>query len=38
MSADLSQVRQFAGGQVFRGTVVNQCLFEAQQALRQVGK
>jgi hypothetical protein len=38
VSANLSQVRQFAGGQVFSGTMVNQCLFEAQQALRQVGK
>jgi hypothetical protein len=34
----LAQVRGFAAGQIFSGTVVNQCLFEAQQALRQVGK
>jgi hypothetical protein len=37
-NVELGQVRQFAGGQIFSGTVVNQCLFEAQQALRQVGK
>lgn len=34
----LAEVRHFAEGQVFSGTVVNQCLFAAQQALRQVGK